>query len=146
MDIKEYILDILNNDELLVRELISIDNKIQDKSFTYEELISIVKNIEVSNILLNNNIDVLTNGEYKNTLNILLNNYLYINNLYVDKTNLGVYSYIISSLNNYYNLNIYLDTSNDYYKYNGSNIVVSGGFEFNNTMKLELDKSTIIEA
>ena len=146
MDIKEYILDILNNDELLVRELISIDNKIQDKSFTYEELISIVKNIEVSNILLNNNIDVLTNGEYKNTLNILLNNYLYINNLYVDKTNLGVYSYIISSLNNYYNLNICLDTSNDYYKYNGSNIVVSGGFEFNNTMKLELDKSTIIEA
>lgn len=146
MDIKEYILDILNNDELLVRELISIDNKIQDKSFTYEELISIVKNIEVSNILLNNNIDVLTNGEYKNTLNILLNNYLYINNLYVDKTNLGVYSYIISSLNNYYNLNIYLDTSNDYYKYNGSNIVVSGGFEFNNTMKLELDRSTIIEA
>ena len=146
MDIKEYILDILNNDELLVRELISIDNKIQDKSFTYEELISIVKNIEVSNILLNNNIDVLTNGEYKNTLNILLNNYLYINNLYVDKTNLGVYSYIISSLNNYYNLNICLDTSNDYYKYNGSNIVVSGGFEFNNTMKLELDRSTIIEA
>lgn len=145
MDIKEYILDILNNDELLVRELISIDNKIQDKSFTYEELISIVKNIEVSNILLNNNIDVLTNGEYKNTLNILLNNYLYINNLYVDKTNLGVYSYIISSLNNYYNLNIYLDTSNDYYKYNGSNIVVSGGFEFNNTTKLELDRSTIIE-
>ncbi len=145
MSIKEYLLESLNNDELLVRELINIDNIIQNKSITYEEIVRDINLIEEKNMLLVDYIDALTDGETLNVFRVIINAFEYLDNLYVDKNNLGLYSWVVNILNNYYGYNVNLDTTSDYHKYNGKKILVGGSFEFNTTMKLELDKSTIVE-
>lgn len=145
MSIKEYLLESLNNDELLVRELINIDNIIQNKSITYEEILRDINLIEEKSMLLVDYIDALTDGETLNVFRVIINAFEYLDNLYVDKNNLGLYSWVVNILNNYYGYNVNLDTTSDYHKYNGKKILVSGSFEFNTTMKLELDKSTIVE-
>lgn len=145
MSIKEYLLESLNNDELLVRELINIDNIIQNKSITYEEIVSDINLIEEKNMLLVDFIDALTDGETLNVFRVIINAFEYLDNLYVDKNNLGLYSWVVNILNNYYGYNVNLDTTSDYHKYNGKKIITCGSFEFNTTMKLELDKSTIVE-
>lgn len=145
MSIKEYLLESLNNDELLVRELINIDNIIQNKSITYEEIVRDINLIEEKSMLLVDYIDALTDGETLNVFRVIINAFEHLDNLYVDKNNLGLYSWVVNILNNYYGYNVNLDTTSDYHKYNGKKILVSGSFEFNTTMKLELDKSTIVE-
>lgn len=150
---KEYILDCLIKDELIVKELLTIDNKVQYTSLTIEDLVKLINKID-SNIE-HSYVDkyvFITDGELKTVLTILFNYYSNIKIININKKNVAIIKWFIMIIKKYNDLdfNILSDLDNNYTKYdNESNIVISGAAFYCSNMKLlfpnKLLKELIIE-
>lgn len=151
---KEYVLDCLNNDEIVVNQLLDIDNKIQFTSCTINDLISLVNDIDINNYNDNNKYVFITDGELKTVLITLFNYYSSIKIININKKNVAIIKWFIMIIKKYYEgygleSKILLDINNDYSKYDNENIVICGSKTYCSNMKLlfpnKLLKELIIE-
>ena len=114
---KDYLLNILETEKDIVEELLSIDNKVQYTNYTYEYIYNKIYNFNKYDNNLNDKYIVITDGEIDTILYILFN---YIDNtivLNINHKTIGLYKWLITRVNEYYNKNIILDIDNNYELY-----------------------------
>ena len=125
---KEYLLNILDEEKNIVEELLSIDNRVQYTNYTYEYIYNKIYNFNKYNNKLNDKYIVITDGEIDTILYILFN---YIDNtivLNVNHKTIGLYKWLITKINNNYNKNIILDIDNNYELYDKYDNILIAGF------------------
>ena len=131
---KEYVLNCLNDDEIVVNQLLDIDNKIQFTSYTINDLVNLIKSIDIDNFDDSNKYVFITDGELKTVLTILFNYYSNIKIININKKNIAIIKWFYIVIKKYYEdndleFNILLDIHNDYRKYDYENNIVICGYE-----------------
>ena len=117
MDLINYIENLLIDEEKIIQELISIDNKICNRNISYQEIIRVVKNIKIDNVNIDKKVDIITDGEINSVLYALINYNTNINKIHIDRTFLAINKWLIQRINEYYNINIILDDKINYNNY-----------------------------
>ena len=147
---KEFVLDCLNEDNIVVNELLNIDNKIQFKSFSINDLVNIINSININTLDDYNEYVFITDGELKTVLTILFNCYPNIKIININNKNVAIIKWFIMVIKKYYMNNgldydVILDIDNNYSKYdNENNIVICGSkLYYNYTRKYFSNKSLI---
>ncbi len=143
---KEYLLNILDSEKSIVEELLRIDNRIQFTDYTYEYIYNKIYNFNKFDNKLNDKYIVITDGEIDTILYILFN---YIDNtivLNINHKTIGLYKWLISRINEYYNKNIILDINNNYELYDKyDNILIAGFIEFVEGTSLLYENKNIVK-
>lgn len=129
MNLQSYLIECVLNDKDLVDVLLEIDNKIQYTDLSYENVLDILKNINVYDNL-NDTCIAITDGEVDTVIRVLLQT-SNLTNLFINRSFLGINKYFVKCVNDYYEKDkIQLDTSTDYRKYiDSSNKIVLAGFD-----------------
>lgn len=143
---KEYILNLLEEESNIVEELISIDNKIQNNDLTYSKLYKTIFDTNIKNNKINGKYIVITDGQLKTVLNIILNYTGNILCLNINHTSVAIYKWLVDRINKYSNdINIILDINNNYELYDKyDNFIITGLKEFvDGTSELYYDKNIL---
>lgn len=126
---KEYILNLLEEEQELVNELLNIDNKIQNTNYTYEDIFKMIYDTKIYTNTLDKKYMVITDGELSTIFNILFNyadNILCIN---INHMTVAFNMWLVKRINEYKNLEIILDKDNNYEVYDKFNDLIITGYE-----------------
>lgn len=126
---KEYILNLLEEEKNIVEELLTIDNNVQKTNYTYEEIYKLIYNTNIINNTLDKKYMVITDGEIGTIFNIIFNyteNIICIN---INHMSVAFNMWLIKRINEYKNLDIILDKDNNYELYDKFNDIIITGFK-----------------
>lgn len=134
-ELKIYLDNKLVEDENTLRELIKIDNYVCHHHIDYNKLIQEcnLKKLEQFNGIYN----FITDGEINTVYNMLINYSLNIKNVHIMRNNVGINSWFVQRINDYYqnngiNSNINLDISKTYENYENDEtpLIIMGNIDF----------------
>ena len=118
------LLDFYKEEDEVLEKIINIDNKFGTSNYSYDEIYNIICEFEVSGIRINKDTLFITDGDIKNTLNILCNMVNEFDNnaiIYICRDNVGINKWLVSRYNEIVSNNVSIDTDNSYDKYIGNN-------------------------
>ncbi len=131
MDIKNYLINKINEEPEIVLELLNIDNRICQQNLTMEKLIEALT--EVSLPSLDGIYNFWCDGEIKSVFNILIHYPMQINKIHLSRYLVAINSYLIKRVLAYLNLDDdVIDLNADYhlYKDDETPIIIVGSKEF----------------
>lgn len=115
---KEYILNLMEEERSIIEEVIKIDNKIQFGNVSFEQLYSEISNVVIDTKSIDEKCIAITDGMFNSTFKLLFNYSYDIECINVDCRNIGFYMWLVDRINKYdENINIFLDTKNNYNEY-----------------------------
>ena len=115
---KEYILNLMEEERSIIEEVIKIDNKIQFGNVSFEQLYSEISNVVIDTKSIGEKCIAITDGMFNSTFKLLFNYSYDIECINVDCRNIGFYMWLVDRINKYdENINIFLDTKNNYKEY-----------------------------
>lgn len=144
--IREYLYDSLIKDEEVINEILALDNEICFTNITFDYLLTLLnRNIEIKNVRRGS---FITDGSLNVVIPLLIDYGLYIDNLFINDYLMGITSYFIKKVKDYYalsneDININLITNEQYEGL--TNIYIIGNREFINDIVRNVDKSVCIE-
>lgn len=132
MTLKEFLIDSFLEEKDVINELLMIDNSIQFTDTLYEDILLILRNSLEYDLFALDKCTVISDGNLEKTIKVLIKYSASIDNVFVSKSFLGIYTWFIKRIRNYYNSGITLDKTNYYNKYlsNDNTIVICGDSEF----------------
>lgn len=132
MTLKEFLIDSFLEEKDVINELLMIDNSIQFTDTLYEDILSILRNSIEYDLFDLDKCIIISDGNLEKTIKVLIKYSASVDNVFVSKSFLGIYTWFIKRIRNYYNSGITLDKTNDYSKYlsNDNTIVICGDSEF----------------
>lgn len=127
---KEYILNLMEEERSILEEIIRIDNRVQFSNTTFDELYTKINNLNIDFQKLENKCIAITDGIYDSVLRVLFNYAYSIDCLNVDCRNVGFYLWLIDRINKYdNNISIILDTDNNYNEYKKYDLFIISGVD-----------------
>lgn len=144
--IRDYLYDFLIKDEEVINQILTLDNEICFTNITFDYLLTLLNsNIEIKNITKGS---FITDGSLNVVIPLLINYSIYIDNLFINDYLMGITSYFIQKMKDYYALsneviNINLITNQEYQGL--SNVYIIGNREFINDIEEKVDQSISIE-
>ena len=115
---KEYILYLMEEEKNIIEEIIKIDNKIQFGNVTFDYLYEEINKMIIDNKNIGTKCIAITDGMFNSVFKLLFNFTYDIECINTDCRNIGFYMWLIDKINKYSeNINIILDTKNNYEEY-----------------------------
>ena len=147
MNIKEFLVNCLLQEQSIVEELLYIDNKIQHTQLTYDNLIKKISLVSPLESLNNINEEVvISDGEIETVFKVLISE-ISIDTIYLNNCFLGINSYLINRAVAFYGINsICVDKSDNYQKYQdiSKKIIIIGFDTFVEEVSKDLPQATTI--
>ncbi len=125
MDIINYLLNLVIDEEEIIRELLNIDNNLCQMNISYNDLVDIIRTTNGDEYKVTDKYDVITDGDIKSVVFALINYHDVINRINIDDFYYGINKWLVTRINEYYNNEIILDKDSSYEKY-GNNIMIVG--------------------
>lgn len=137
MTLNDFLIDSFLEEKDVINELLMIDNSIQFTDTLYEDILLILRSSLEYDLFALDKCTIISDGNLEKTIKVLIKYSSSVDNVFVSKSFLGIYTWFVKRIRNYYNNDISLDKSNDYSKYlsNDSTIVICGDSEFLNYME-----------
>lgn len=129
MDLINYLLNLMIDEEDIIKELLIIDNKICYVNLTYNNLIDIIKNTKYNENNLDEKFDIITDGNINSVVYTLINYHDKINKINIDNYCYSINKWLVTRVNEYLNSNIILEKDSFYDNYNNK-IIIIGEEEF----------------
>lgn len=128
MNIKSFLINRIIDDLKCIEELIYIDNKIQCTDINFKQLIMFINNIEMDNFFdTDMKADFIIDGSINVLLKTLINYANNINRLHINRRFIGIASWLVTNINEFYEINIELDLNLDYTNLKNDDILVIVG-------------------
>lgn len=142
----------LMEEEEIVEELLSIDNKIGKTNLTYQNLLEIMSSSKPLDLSLNSPCNFITDGEIDTVFSSLVTAAPFIKKIHINRNFVAVNKWLVEKAKNYYqgqqiDLNIDLDVEKSYNSYEDDNsmFIIYGFPEFvDGCLDLFYNKNTIL--